>query len=150
MGRDEHIYTETVNLTFFGQSHIFHIVPDNFPLPEEGMIRIKLFSKYRLYAITSEFLILDNIKLPLHEDGEFIPGKTTKVFRIATSDRHQDVLVLDQENIPDGIYKIQNNEISVPITNYCIEPKPINTRIKYEQIVTINSRDVNSHNRKLF
>ena len=33
MGRDEHISTETVDLTFFGQSHIFHIVPDNFPLP---------------------------------------------------------------------------------------------------------------------
>ena len=45
MGRDEHIFSETVNLTFFGQSHIFHIVPDNFPLPEERIIGIKLFSK---------------------------------------------------------------------------------------------------------
>ena len=93
-------------------------------------------------------MILDNIKLPLHENGEFIPVKTTKVFRIATTDDNQDVLVLDQENIPDGIYRIQNNEISVPITNYCIEPKPINTRIKYEQILTINSRDVNSRNKE--
>ena len=146
MGRDEHISTETVHLIFFGQSHIFYIVPDNLPLPEDGIIGIKLFSKYRRYAITSEFLILDNIKLPLHEDGEFIPRKTTNVFRIATTDKNQDVLVLDQENIPDGIYRVQNNEISVPITNYCIEHKPINTRIKYEQILTINSRDVNSRN----
>ena len=96
MGRDEHISTETVNLTFFGQSHIYHIVPDNFPLPEEGIIGIKFFSKCQRYAITSEFLILDNIKLPFHENGEFIPGKTTKVFRIATTDQNQDVLVLDQ------------------------------------------------------
>ena len=139
MGRDKHISTETVNLTFFGQSHIFHFVPDNFPLPEEGIIGIKLFYKYRRYAITSEFSILDNIKLPLHEDGEFIPGKTAKVFRITTTDQNQDILVLDQENIPDGIYRIQDNEISVPITNYCIESKPINARIKYEQILTINS-----------
>ena len=58
-----HISTETVNLTFFGQSHIFHIVPNNFPLPEEGIIGINFFSKYRRYAITSEFLILYNIKL---------------------------------------------------------------------------------------
>ena len=105
--------TETVNLTFFGQLNIFHIVPDNFRLLEEGII----FPKYRCYAITLEFLILNNIKLPLHEDGEFIPGKTTKVFRIATTDQNQDVLVLVQENIPDGIYRIQQNEISVPITN---------------------------------
>ena len=28
MGRDEHISTETVNFTFFGKTHIFHIVPD--------------------------------------------------------------------------------------------------------------------------
>ena len=148
MGRDKHISTETVNLTFFGQSCIFHIVPDNFPLPEEGIKGIKLFSKYRRYAITLKFLILDNIKLLFHEDGESIPGKTTKVFRIATTDQNQNVLVLDQENIPDGIYRIQNNEISVPITNYCIEPKPINTKIKYEQIQTINSRDVNSRKKE--
>ena len=139
MGRDEHISTETVNLRFFGQSHIFHIVPDNFPLPEEETIGIKFFSEYRRYALTPEVLILKNIKLPLHKDGEFIPGKTTKVFRIATTDQNQDVLVLDQENIPDGIYRIKNNEIPVPITHYCIEPKPINTRIKYEQILTTNS-----------
>ena len=53
--------------------------------PEEGIIGIKFFFKHQRYAIASEFLILDNIKLPLHEDGEFIPGKTTKVFRIATT-----------------------------------------------------------------
>ena len=109
MGRDEHISTETFNLKFLGHSHIFHIVPDNFPLPEEGIIGIKFFSKYRRYAMTSEFLILDNIKLPLYEDGEFIPGKTTNVFRIAKTDQNQNVLVLEQEN--------------------CIEPKPINTII---------------------
>ena len=70
-----------------------------------------------------------------------------KVFRIATNDQNQDVLILDQKNIPDGIYRIQN-KISVPITNYCIEPKPINTRIKYEQILTIDSRDVNSRKKE--
>ena len=93
-------------------------------------------------------MILEKIKLPFHEDGEFIPGKTTKVFRIATTDQNQNILVLDQENIPDGIYRVQNNEISAPITNYCIQPKPINTRIKYEQILSINSRDVNSRKKE--
>ena len=29
-----------------------------------------------------------------------------------------------------------------------VEPKPINTRIKYEQILTINSRDVNSRKKE--
>ena len=67
-------------------------------------------------------MILDNIKLPLHEGGEFIPRKTTNVFRIATTDRNQDVYVLDQENIPDGIYRIQNNEISVLITPRIFTP----------------------------
>ena len=130
--------------SFCGKKDAF----DCAPLSEEGIIGIKLFSKHRRSAIMSEFLILDNIKLPLHEDGEFIPEKTTKVFRIATTDQTQDVLVLDQENIPHGIYRIQNNEISVPITNYCIQPKPINTRIKYEQILTTNSRDVNSRKKE--
>ena len=70
-----------------------YVVLDNFPLPEEEIIRIKFFSKYRRYAIALEFLILDNIKLPLYEDGEFVPGKTTKAFKIATTDQNQDVLV---------------------------------------------------------
>ena len=150
MGRDEHISTKRVNLTFFGQSHIFHIVPNNFPLLKERIIIIvmKFFSKYGRYAITSEFLILDNIKLPFHKDGEFIPGNTTKVFEIARTDQNQDVLVLYQENIPDGIDRIQNNEISVLISNYCIEHKPINTRMKYKQILTINSRDMNSRKKQ--
>ena len=119
MGKDEHISTETINLTFFRQSHIFHVIPNDFPLPEEGIIGLKFFSKYQRYAITPKFLILDNVKLPLYEDGEFIPGKTTKIFRITTTDQNQDVLILDQKNIPDGIYRIQNNKISVPINNYC-------------------------------
>ena len=72
----------------------------------------------------SRDLLIHVLKLPLHEDGEFIPGKTTKVFRILTTDQNQDVLVLDQENVPDGIYRIQNNKISEPISNYWTELKP--------------------------
>ena len=35
MSNDEHISTESVNLTFFGKTHTFHIIPDDFPLTED-------------------------------------------------------------------------------------------------------------------
>ena len=38
MGRDEHTSTETVKFNFFNEEHVFHIIPNDFPLPEDGII----------------------------------------------------------------------------------------------------------------
>ena len=68
----------------------------------------------------------------------------TKIFKIEAHDLDQEILMMDAENIPDGIYKIQNNKVSIPINNYRNEPQLINTAIKYEPILTITSKDVRS------
>ena len=41
MGRDEHTSTETVKLNFFNKENVFHIIPNDFPLPENGIIGLK-------------------------------------------------------------------------------------------------------------
>ena len=77
--------TETVKLNFFNKEHVFHITPNDLPLPEDGIIGLKFFSKYDRYAITPNFLVLDQMKLPLQVDGDFIPAKTSKIFRIPST-----------------------------------------------------------------
>ena len=57
MGRDEHISTEAMILNFFNKEHLFHVIPDDFPSLEDGIIGLKLFTKYDRYAITPEFLV---------------------------------------------------------------------------------------------
>ena len=62
-------------LNFFNKEHVFHIIPNDFPLPEDGIIGLKFFSKYDRYAITPNFLVLDKNKLPLQGDGDLMPAK---------------------------------------------------------------------------
>ena len=98
-------------------------MPNDIPLPEDGIIGLKFFSEYERYVITPNFLVLDKKKLPLQVDGDFIPEKTSK--------------------IPDGIYKIKDGIIKVPIQNYSTKPAEIPKRIEYEEMHTICSRDLN-------
>ena len=130
MGRDENTATETVKFNFFNKEHVFHIIPKDFPLLEDGFIGLKFFSKYDRCAITANFLVLDKKELPLRVDGDFIPAKTSKIFRIPVAEDDQDILIIDRKTIPDGIYKIKDGIIEVPIQNYSTKPAEIPKRIE--------------------
>ena len=106
MGKDVHIFKKTT-LNFFNNEQTFHIVPDDFPLPEEGIIGINFLSQYDRYSIIPEYLIISKIKLPVYEDGEFVPLNSKKICRIKIKEEvNQQILILVQENIPDGIYRV--------------------------------------------
>ena len=62
-------------------------------------------------------------------DGDFIAAKTLKIFRIPAAGDDQDILIIDQETIPDGIYKIKDGIIKVPIKNYSTKPAEILKRL---------------------
>ena len=91
MGNDKHISTETATLRYLGKEHIFHIVPENFPLPEKGIIGLPFFNKYDRFAITKDHLIIDDMKLTLFEDGEFIPQNICRLQGILTTDEDGDI-----------------------------------------------------------
>ena len=59
MGKDVHISKQKTTLNFFNKEQTFYIVPDDFPLPEEGIIGINFLSQYDRYSITPEYLIID-------------------------------------------------------------------------------------------
>ena len=63
MGNDKHESETAAYIPNVGKNHLFHLVPEDFPLPEAGMIRLPFFQKYDRYAIMPSHLILGNKKL---------------------------------------------------------------------------------------
>ena len=82
MGNDRHISKQSTKLKFFDQEHILRKVPNDFPLPEGGIVGIKFFEKYPRYAITNKYLVIDKVKLPLYLSNDFIPGNLEKICTI--------------------------------------------------------------------
>ncbi|XP_033212210.1 uncharacterized protein LOC117169812 [Belonocnema kinseyi] len=79
----------------------------------------------------------DNIKLPLYEDGTVLPGNTAQITRVKVIDKDQDIYIENDKLIPDGVYKVENEELVVPLYNYDKDPLIIPQQIEYEAIEQI-------------
>ena len=79
MGRDINYSYHAVKIPYLGKLHLFHIIDNDFPLPEEGIIEMPFLNAFDRYIISKDFLYIDNKKLPLYEDGTFISGNTTQL-----------------------------------------------------------------------
>ena len=86
------------------------------------------------YIITKDFLYIDNKKLPLYEDGTFVSGNTAQVTTIQIADKDQDRYIENHESIPDGMYRIKNREVLVPLCNYGKTPLKIPKHLGHEEI----------------
>jgi Retroviral aspartyl protease. len=62
MGHEEHKSNQATHLNYFNKKHLFHIVSDDFPLPEDGIIGLPFLQEYNRYAVTPKFLIVENKK----------------------------------------------------------------------------------------
>ena len=85
MGKDRHQSHFATYFSYLNNKHLFHIIPNDFPLPEDGIIGLPFFTKYDRYAITPKFLVLDNYKLPLHDDGIYTDANSMKVNHLRTN-----------------------------------------------------------------
>ena len=76
MGSDKHTTNKICNLTILKKNHQFYVVPNNFPLIEDGIIGLPFLTKYQ-YSVTNNKLTLDEIILPLEKtDSKIRPGET--------------------------------------------------------------------------
>ena len=82
MGKDINYSYHAVTIPYLGKLHLFHIIDNDFPLPEEGIIGMPFLNAFDRYIITKDFLYIDNKKLPLYEDGTFVSGNTAQVTTI--------------------------------------------------------------------
>ena len=62
MGNERHATDKHMTSQITDKIHIFHVVSDNFPLIEDGIIGLHFLKKY-IYNITYEFLQLDNERI---------------------------------------------------------------------------------------
>lgn len=76
MGNEEHSTNKVTPVKILGKSHIFYIVPDTFPLIEDGIIGLPFLSKYN-YEITNNILTIDGNSIPFqkHPLEPIEPGK---------------------------------------------------------------------------
>ena len=78
MGNDRHTTSEITKLKFQGKEHVFVIVPNDFPLPEDGIIGIPFMHSYK-FNLSNTYLELNGVKHKLHDDGIFVPMNSIKI-----------------------------------------------------------------------
>ena len=73
MGRDKYETNEYVTKRIFGQDHIFHIVSDNFPIIEDGIIGLPCLGKYN-YSISNDKIRLNDKTILFQKPIHLTPG----------------------------------------------------------------------------
>ena len=55
---------------------------------------------------------------------------------------NQDILILDQENISDGIYRVNEGFVKIPIRNNILNPLPVKNNLeKYKSIFEVSEKE---------
>ena len=80
----------------------------------------------------------------MYLSNDLIPGNSEKICTISTEDEDQDVIIIDNEEIPDGLYAIRNAQIKIPIKSNEKYPKEINAKINYKPIQKIITKEHDS------
>ena len=75
MGNDKYQTDETVDFQFFNIMNTFHVVPDDFPLIEDGIIGLPMLSNYS-YRINNESVQLNGNEIFFQAPKTILPGQT--------------------------------------------------------------------------
>ena len=141
MGNNKHRTSEVTKLKFQGKEHLFVIVPENFPIPENGIIVIPFLHSY-WFNLSNKYLQLDDKRYSLESDGYVIPKNTIKVITIETTKQQGDIIIEDHVNIPDSIYRIRDSKVQIPISNNSeTDLKLRDEQINYKFINVIPERE---------
>lgn len=124
MGNEQHHSTEYTELTFQNKQHIFHIVPDNFPLPEDGIKGFPFLDSYS-FNISNNHLSLDDCRYEIDSRKIFVPANSVRfiTFNHPTNNGH--CMITDHPNIDDAIFRISEGQVRIPIVNTSNQPKLI-------------------------
>ena len=141
MGNDLHISKALTKLRFQEVDHIFYIVPNNFPLPEDGIIGIPFMHSYH-FNLSNHKLKLNEKEYELIDDGIYVPKNSVRLIEIETQREKGQVIIQDNPFIPDSIYCVSNHRFKVPIANETQETLKINTEdVKYNYITIKSGED---------
>ena len=134
MGNDKHLSTRSTTFKYLNKEHLFYIVPENFPIPEDGIIGVPFLYNYK-FSLSNSNLMLNNFNHDLIDNGIFIPKSSVKVVNIETSRKNGHVIIEQSPYLPTSVYKISEGQIRIPIANHSNETVMIPTNeIKYNYI----------------
>ena len=108
MGNDRHEARETVSLTLENVMHTFVVVPDNFPLSEDGIAGNPFLHSYE-FNLTNRSLELNGRIYLLEDNGILIP-KNTVFITLETKRKEGEVIIENNAYIPDSIYCINDSK----------------------------------------
>ncbi|CAK9816796.1 Retrovirus-related Pol polyprotein from transposon 412 [Anthophora quadrimaculata] len=98
MGNDKHTSKSKIPLELFGKKHFFHVVPNNFPLLEDGIIGVPFLENYK-YRISNDTLTLDGRTIR-HETEILIPPNEMYTTKIPINERPHLVHLHNPTNEP--------------------------------------------------
>lgn len=75
MGNEKYETNRHTTIKIFGVTNAFYIIPDDFPLIEDGIIGLPTLTKYR-YSINNKFMSLNDNKIYFQEPEKLQPGQT--------------------------------------------------------------------------
>ena len=116
MGHDPHTSTHEITIPYLGIQHIFHIVEEDFPIPEDGIMRLPFLHQYK-YNLTNNALFLNKQKHDLIDDGIIIPPHKVQLVRFPVQSCHKNAVLINNKYLPDSIYRIIDQHIKIPISN---------------------------------
>ena len=97
-------------------------------MPEDSILGLRFMHEYTRSANKS-------LKLNLHEhelfdDGIFLPPNQTRLVRIPVDKHEGHFIIFDNPHVPDSIFKIQNQTITIP---YILSSKECHSVLKMPQ-----------------
>ena len=75
MGNDRHRTNKITHIKLQNKQSTFYVVPNNFPLIEDGLIGLPFLNQYN-YRITNDTITLDDTTIHFQKDKEIAPGQT--------------------------------------------------------------------------
>ena len=121
MGNDLHSSNKLVKIKIRVKQYNFYVVPENFPIPEDGILGLPLMKNYK-YSLTNDFLTLDGNIYKLIDSGIHIEADTVRRVKLPSKIKNGHIIIHDHTNIDDGIFLAKDYEVKIPIINSKNEP----------------------------
>ena len=115
-GHDEHVSSHEVIIPYLGIQHTFHIVGEDFPIQEDGIMGLPFLHQYK-YNFTNNALYLDKKKHELIDDGIIIPPYSVQLVKFQVRSTNENAVLMNNKYLPDSIYRITDQQIKIPLAN---------------------------------
>ena len=107
-------------------------------MPEDGILGFWFMHEYT-YRLWNKWLKLNLYEHKLFDDGIFLPPNQTRQVRISVDKHEGHIRIFNNPHIPDSIFRIQNQTITIPILNDSSDPKRVDLQELKPEYITMTT-----------